>query len=432
MKKIFLLGIIVSVLSACQKDNDDPAPGERPDERLNKVLTEYKTQLVGAPFGWKAVLYPEGGSAYNFLLSFSANDRVTMLSDINASTAAEPFESSYRLKALQQPALLFDTYSYLHILADPDATRSGGEWGQGKLSDFEFSFDSVTSDRIELTGNLNGSKLVLVKATQEDAGNYIQNIAANAKAFENINNFTTYFKRLTVGDHVVDVSVLTGTRKITFSYYEGDVLSTFSTSYYFTEDGVTLLDPFEIDGLTLTSFGAVQYDEASRKINVTVNGNSASIEEATTPISIDLQAARRFYASPPNGVYWLTFEGFTVEGIRDAFNIRSISNFDAILFYIKAANPNDGFIFFTVDGTYFGPALLTQFTNDGRIVFTHVEEFSNPPVKEFGTTPEQALPMVTATRDQMVISEGYYVVQTGPDSYDLVSAKDAKAWISFN
>ncbi len=236
MKKILLLGaLIVSMLSACQKDDTDLAPGERPDERLNKVLTEYKTQLVSAEHGWKAVLFPEGGSAYNFLLNFSANDRVTMRSDINASTAAEPFESSYRLKALQRPSLLFDTYSYLHILADPDERKSGGERGQGRYSDFEFSFDAATPETITLTGNYNNSKLILTKATQEEANTYIQQIAANAEAFESIQTLTTYFKRLTVGENVFDVSVLTGTKNITFSYYEGDVVSTFSTTYYFTE-----------------------------------------------------------------------------------------------------------------------------------------------------------------------------------------------------
>ncbi|MHC2991698.1 hypothetical protein OB13_08900, partial [Pontibacter sp. HJ8] len=71
------------MLSACDKEDNDPAPGERPDERLNKILTEYKTQLVGAENGWKATLFPAGAAAYTFLFRFSENDRVTTVSDIN-------------------------------------------------------------------------------------------------------------------------------------------------------------------------------------------------------------------------------------------------------------------------------------------------------------------------------------------------------------
>ena len=178
MKKISLLGLwLVLLLSACQKDTD-PAPGERPDERLNKTLSQYKSQLVGAPNGWRAVLYPQGGAGYSFLFDFSENDRVKMYSDIDATTAAEPMESTYRLKAAQRPSLLFDTYSYLHILTDPDATKSGGDYGQGRYSDFEFSFESATADQIILTGNAKGSKLILTKATPDDAAYFIGRFSA--------------------------------------------------------------------------------------------------------------------------------------------------------------------------------------------------------------------------------------------------------------
>ena len=68
--------LLIGLLSACEKDDNDPAPGERPDERLDQVLSEYKAQLVGAEHGWKATLYPEGGSGYSFLFDFKENDRV--------------------------------------------------------------------------------------------------------------------------------------------------------------------------------------------------------------------------------------------------------------------------------------------------------------------------------------------------------------------
>src|SRR5215207_9231301 len=131
MKKLLHLAWLLLLFTACQQDDTDIAPEEKPDARLNKVLSDYKTLLSGAEYGWKATLQTQPGEVYSFLLKFTPNDRVTMTSDINASTTT-PLESSYRLKAMQQPSLLFDTYSHLHVLADPDPDRNGGEVGQGR------------------------------------------------------------------------------------------------------------------------------------------------------------------------------------------------------------------------------------------------------------------------------------------------------------
>lgn len=424
MRKILLLGLlIVSILSACDKDKNEVAPGERPEERLNKVLSEYKSQLVNAEHGWKATLFPEGGAGYSFLFDFNENDRVVTSSDIDAGTTGEPLESTYRLKAAQNPSLLFDTYTYLHILADPDATKSGGDWGQGRYSDFEFSFDKVTPDSIVLTGNFNGSKLVLVRATADEAANYISRINESAEAFEGINNFTLYFKQLRVGSQSFDIQVNTDLRIITFTYEEGGTVRTFTTSYFYTPEGLTLLQPLVSGGLTIRSLNALEFDAVRNRIDLTVNGVEASIREASKPANIDPQAARTFYNSPPNGAYWQTVYGFTVEGEQDAFNVRSINNLELITLYIKASPPYDGFIFWTTAGDFFGPALRSRITSDGRIEFSYIGDF--------GKVPEQAAPMVKATLDQLVIPEGYYVIRTSNNTYDLVSAKDGKIWISF-
>ncbi|MCC9137684.1 DUF4302 domain-containing protein [Pontibacter silvestris] len=417
MRKILLLGLLIlSFLSACKDEEEELIQGQRPDKRLNETLTAYKAQLTSAEYGWKALLLPAGGAGYNFLFSFGEDDRVSMYSDINASTAANAMSSTYRLKGMQRPSLLFDTYSYIHILSDPDATISGGDWGQGQYSDFEFTIESATADSISLEGIYNGSKLILTRATQEDAANFIDRIAANANALENINSFTTYFKRVSVGDKSFDVDVNTDIRLITFSYYEGNIIQTFTTRYYLTEDGLVLLEPFVHESETITSLNSLTYNTAEQRIDLVINGVSGSIQESTKPAIVDAQAPRRFY----NGAtYWVSTNGFTKEGVTDAFMVRSIQNFDVITLYIQVK----GLLFWTIDGNYFGPTFNAELTNDGRIIFTETGEFR--------PTPEEAAPMVTATSNQLFIPEGYYVIQTGTNSYDLVSAKDAKAWISF-
>ena len=170
MKKVLITVLIISAyLSSCKKA-DKPAFDKSPDERLNETLAAYQTQLSGAQNGWKGFIKTDSGkgSIYSFYFKFNNANRVVMLSDFDSLSAVTPKESSYRLKALQQPSLLFDTYSYLHVLSDPDETVNGGTRGAGLLSDFEFYFDSSTTDTIKLVGRLNGSKMIFIRATQAE------------------------------------------------------------------------------------------------------------------------------------------------------------------------------------------------------------------------------------------------------------------------
>ena len=432
MKHIFRLCLLmVSLLSACDK-KEEIKPGERPDERLNQTLTDYKNQLVNAENGWKAILYPEGGSAYSFFIKFNANDRVSMTSDINASTAATALESTYRLKALQRPALLFDTYNYMHILADPDPRKSNGDVGAGKYSDFEFSFESVTPETITLKGNLQGSRMVLTKATKDEADNYINRIAEKVKAFENINVFTTYFKRLVLGNATYDVAVDTNLREITLTYFEGEIARTFTTGYYYTENGVVFVTPFTVGGANITGLNAIQYNATgtSRNISFTVNNVAGAIQEAARPAKIDVQGARNFFNATGED-YLVAETGFTVNGVPDALKVSSIDNFYFIAFWPKYGTSNgrtyDLFGVVTLNPTTgspelkFGPAAVSSLTSDGRIVYTYLGML--------GTQPDQAEPIITPTRELWTSSQGFYIVTT-ESGVDLVSARDGKSWIN--
>lgn len=428
MKKIVLFGLmIIFGFSACEKE-DENLPLGTSDKRLSQVLSDYKSQLTAAEWGWKATLFPEGGAAYSFLFDFAQNDRVNMSSDINEETT-EVFESTYRLKAMQHPSLLFDTYSYLHILADPDARKSGGDWGQGQYSDFEFRFDSVTENSIYLTGIYNGSKLILEKATQDEANQYINSIAKHARGFNKINTFETYFKRLTVGGKSYDLSVIPERRNITFSYYNGDYLQTFSTTYYYTLEGLMLMEPFSDGETTITSLNAPEFSQTKGQISLTVNNEAASIKEATKPLRMDKDAAIRFFTGSFNATYYLSYFGFTIEGEQDALKIRSIPNFNLLVYWPSydevEGKPADllGFVFGNT--IHYGPTAVPSVTPDGRIVYTFAE------VIGLDNMPAEHEPIVTATTELWTDPEGFYVVQTGEFSYDLVSAKDARFWISY-
>ncbi|WP_168194005.1 DUF4302 domain-containing protein [Pontibacter sp. SGAir0037] len=429
MKKLALISILLlAVLTACDK-NTEPAPGERPEERLSQALAAYKSQLTSAPYGWKAVLYPAGGGGYNFVLKFTESDRVVMSSDINSSTTTA-MESTYRLKTMQRPSLLFDTYSYLHILSDPDAAVSGGDYGAGRYSDFEFSFTEASPDQIILTGNMMGSKLVLTRATQEEASSYITDVQASAATIGNLSRFTSYFKRLTIGSTAFDININHENRALIIYYFEGDAARMFTTNFNYTANGIQLQEPFVYGDITITAFSNVQYNAAANRFNLNINSTTATIQEAARPVKVDVQSARTFYNL---GVeYWVSLTGFTVNGVEDALNTRSLPNLYFIGYwpqydvYQNRTYDLLGFVFLDPSTNSlqleYGAAATTTLSSDGRIVFSRLGTL--------GEIPETHNTVLNATMNQWTISQGYYVIKTGESSYDLVSAQDGKAWLS--
>jgi hypothetical protein len=169
MKRLILILFLLPVILSCKKNEFE---GERPDERLTKTLSEYNDLLSGAKYGWKAHLFPSGGGGFGFLFEFDGKNRVTMMADILQESAAKSMESSYRLRATILPSLYFDTYSYIHLLADPNPEVNNGTPGWGLYSDFEFSIMKVSQDTIRLKGNLLGSDLILVRASAEEQSAY--------------------------------------------------------------------------------------------------------------------------------------------------------------------------------------------------------------------------------------------------------------------
>ncbi len=439
MKKVLILiFILAALISSCKKD--DKSVFEKPaDERLNEKLTAYQAQLSGAQNGWKALIQTDSGrgSTYSFYFKFNNDNRVMMLSDFDASSAVTFKESSYRLKALQQPSLIFDTYSYLHVLSDPTETVNGGIRGAGLLSDFEFYFDSTSADTINLVGRYHGSKMMLVRATQaeEDAYNTGQ-LAAGLQ----INNILTYFKRLTIGSQLYDVKIDAVSRQFVLSWLDASVnLQTFITSYYFIAGGIAFITPFVNGTQIISGFNNITWSQASQTINLTVNGAAATITGIVVPLKVDLSAPRRWwqYAIDNGNSFWISINGFHVNGIDDAFGIKSLIS-DTNTYYFLVYWPVPGPPLNATSNDFFGPIFLNAagtnltiiygtapdiptFTSDGRGIFIELGNYE----------PYPSSGPAALTRDQLYISRGYYFVQTSATSYDMVSAADGKAWITW-
>lgn len=305
-KYISLLCVVCLLFTACKKEYDDYAFDQGPDERLTETLTKLSSQLTEAPNGWKVFIYPAGGRAYGYYMKFDKNNRVVMMGDFNNAQGATPKESSYRLKALQQPSLLFDTYNYLHVLADPDPSVAGGTAGKGLVSDFEFAYDpsKAQADTIRMFGRFNGSDFLLTKASAADASKY------QAAAMQQLRDATQAF--ITANRYVVlelpdgtkkDLVMNMTTRAFGLSFLDGAALSVFNTSFAFTATGIYLKEPIVYKG---KPYYELTWDDALKVYYIMMDSVRVNASGATTPI-VPLymkigSAFTRLNIPPPSGL----------------------------------------------------------------------------------------------------------------------------------
>lgn len=420
MKKYLLYFLLISIaFTACKKDKTAAELGN-PDERLNAVLTGYQTQLASAQFGWKGYLLTDSKVTATFLFSFTDKNRVTMSADY--APAAK--ESSYRLKALQRPTLLFDTYSTLHLIADPNPNVIGGDVGDGYNSDFEFAFLSASTDTVKLEGTFNKSKLILVRS---------KSAADNTTAFSAVDDMTallsklrTYFKRTTIGGIEGEVKLDPANRVFGFNYLDGTTLKTVSSNYFVSGTSIILYDPLVIGKTSLTTINGVSYDASTGFINASASGGTAlQIKEAITPLSYDQTVAARFLANPIHSTYSENYNGFTVDGVADAYKVKTIPNFGSIDYYHKITGQAYGAVRFWLGTAYgaYGPAITPTVSADGKISYTLAGSYGN--------APGAIAPIINNVTNNFIKAGGFYVIQTGTKVYDLVAVADARSWITF-
>lgn len=289
MKKILLYTLLILVtLSACRKE-DDPIFPKSADERLNEELAIYNKQLTESQYGWKAMLFPKEGG-YFFHFKFNDKNAVSMLSDVAASTTVQPNASTWRLKALQRPTLMFDTYSYLHLLADPDPDAYGGVRGKGFYSDFEFSFESVKPDTIRLTGNFNNSELILVKATKEDVDAYSAGKVADIMGATDdyiANNLFPFLKMPDGKELAVNINVSTKVFALRYLDDKNEIQS-ITSAFVFTPKGIFLKTPIKYGN---SQFQEVLWDAVKQTFYVMVGTTRIDMEssdEAIIPLHLVL------------------------------------------------------------------------------------------------------------------------------------------------
>jgi hypothetical protein len=165
-----------------------------------------------------------------------------------------------------------------------------------------------------------------------------------------------------------------------------------------------------------------------------MNGQQGQIVGSTTPVKADANAPSRWYNySVNNGYFWASWNGFHVNGVDDAYGITQLSN-SAGQFYYYAywgayfTNPADLFIPVMLNGNSlafntYGTAPAAPQYSGGKAFFTELGKPTGNPTPAGGP--------VDKSEQTLYNPAGFYFIQTGDKTYDMVLATDAKTWISW-
>ncbi|MFT3932474.1 MAG: DUF4302 domain-containing protein [Chitinophagaceae bacterium] len=450
MKKLSTYILVAALLVVgCKKKYDDTINGQTPDERVAAAMAAYQKKLTSAPYGW-ILLETTTGTAVNgttetgpvatfaYFMQFTDSNKVTMFSDFDTVMAAVPKTSDYRVKSLQRPALIFDTYSYIHVPTDPDPTISKSPFGTsyGWGADFEFSFadnvdPSKLGDTITLTGNLNSAKAVMVKATQAQRDAYYNGaLKSTMVAWGSIQN---YFKRVTGGPTTFELTPgLGGAKSVDVNWLSGTgALQSAATSIYFTAGAVNLVTAPNINNVAVKSFSNIVYNTSTSTITASINGSTAvTIAGNAAPIKVDLNAPSAWWNKAASiDEYWVTETNFHVNGVDDAYGIANTASYAGFSIFWPRFDVFNGVIFdllspIVYDNTgnvaiNFGAGYRPPtFTAGGTVIFRLYVTL--------GTSPSNFVSM----RNKMAESTGYYLILKEDGlTYDMVNVADAKAWV---
>jgi hypothetical protein len=284
MKKfIYIALVITGVIAGCKKDSDPIL--EDPDVRLSAVLAEDQARLLSAAEGWKATIYPLGGKGFTYYFKFAANGKVSMLSDFNLTSAGTLAESTYRLKALQRPTLIFDTYNYIHLAADPDAAISGGgaSTATGLKSDFEFAFMEAVGDTVKFDGifNKNAMSMVKLSATEAQAilaGGLKTMMEANTLYL--IANRYPYIQFADGTKGAVDLNPVAKSFKFTYVDAQNTIV-TQSAVFNFGINKIVLSVPIKYGNII---FNELLWDSANKAYYIMVGTTRITLQNGTAPL----------------------------------------------------------------------------------------------------------------------------------------------------
>ncbi|MES2798273.1 MAG: DUF4302 domain-containing protein [Bacteroidota bacterium] len=293
MQKNIILILLFSIVAfSCEKSTVDKLFDESANTRAATLIEKYKTQLAAPQYGWKGTYYPDGANAggYSFYLKFDIYGGLTMYSDVAGLKADQAFETTYQVKSLQKPTLIFDTYSYLHELVNPDYNG-----GTGKSADLELIIDSATDDKITLTGTRNNTEMVLTKLSSNEFESVkkggIKDIFKNTVDLISSESYTII--NFPTGDKA-DVFIDLDTKIVTLYFISNNSISTKEAAFYTTPTGIQFRNPIVIFGSTIQE---LIWDNTLKTYYYTSGSNRVNLVQSIKPAMPFYFALGTFFSS---------------------------------------------------------------------------------------------------------------------------------------
>lgn len=165
MKRILYFFIASLIISGCTKSAFVADFDQSPQDRMATSVSLVSNTLVGASNGWIATLPTAAGGGFAFYMTFDNQQNVSMYADLKDDASIASATSTYRVKTGLGADLIFDTYNYISLLADPTSSAFGGTQPTGFKSDVEFTYVRSTTDSIIFIGKQFRQPLKMVKAT---------------------------------------------------------------------------------------------------------------------------------------------------------------------------------------------------------------------------------------------------------------------------
>lgn len=284
MKKLshyIAITILTLLAFGCTKEYEGVFP-DSADERVKRELEAFKAQLLAAENGWKGYINTGTGPGFLFFMEFRDDGYVTMISDFNETSGTTVQTTTYTMKGLQQPTLSFDTYAYIHLLADPSGSVNGGVNGQGLISDFEFYLQGSGSDSLRLMGIKNKIPMVLVKATAAEREKF-----TDGEVGETIVQTDAYFDNnaypwVQIGNTEVAVELDSATKIFSFLYLnQSDEVVVLGSQFIYTPDGLYLRTPLVLGNSVVQE---IHWDSNVDNFYIIVNSQKIYFQEGTEPI----------------------------------------------------------------------------------------------------------------------------------------------------
>ncbi|MDO4880889.1 MAG: DUF4302 domain-containing protein [Capnocytophaga sp.] len=298
MKKLIFLSAFATLI-ACQS-NEDEVFNKSAAERVEQAQNELRSELSSSEHGWKLTYFSDDKTfgAYNFLMKFTENGFVEMVSDWD-SNSLTPETSKYEISQAQGVSLIFSTKNHLHNLSDGYLDRDIFK-GKGLKGEFIFIYYGKEGDKLKFKTE-RGKKekfIYFEKATSED-WSAIQNYSQD---FTKINQLPfNYYFRTTTSEGVQDYDMsISDYRFLTLTSFS-DPTKQIKAGIGHTLTSIVFSPSLVIEGKSFTEL--TLQNTSPKTYKSTIDGVTAEIAYSAQPMEEHLtNDYMQFEPTTPRGV----------------------------------------------------------------------------------------------------------------------------------